>query len=255
MHIPPASEPISYPDDGNDLCFQWEDRSYWFRHRNDCILELVRAFPPRGAIIDVGGGNGFVSRGLIDAGFEAIVVEPGPGADNARRRGLPKVIRGTFAEAGFVRESLAAVGLFDVLEHIDDAPTFLDTLHRHLVPAGRLYCSVPALGLLWSGEDVDAGHFRRYSETTLCAALHDAGFDVEFITHLFSWLVLPVLALRALPFRLGRERSVAARAGDHAVSPALHRVIATVNQAERRRIQRLRPIPLGTSLLAVARRR
>jgi hypothetical protein len=43
-----GSEAISYPEEGNEACFQIEDQSFWFRHRNDCIRELVRHFPPRG---------------------------------------------------------------------------------------------------------------------------------------------------------------------------------------------------------------
>ena len=39
---------ISYPVKGNEACFEVEDQSFWFRHRNDCIRELVRSFPPRG---------------------------------------------------------------------------------------------------------------------------------------------------------------------------------------------------------------
>ena len=39
---------ISYPEEGNEACFEVEDQSFWFLHRNDCIRELVRNFPPRG---------------------------------------------------------------------------------------------------------------------------------------------------------------------------------------------------------------
>jgi hypothetical protein len=44
-------------------CFEAEHRSFWFRHRNDCIRELVRNFQPKGKvpIFDVGGGNGFLT--------------------------------------------------------------------------------------------------------------------------------------------------------------------------------------------------
>jgi len=78
-----GSAAVSYPADGNDECFQIEDASFWFAHRNRCIAAAAGRFPPAGPIVDVGGGNGFVSRGLIDAGFGAIVLEPGPaGARN-----------------------------------------------------------------------------------------------------------------------------------------------------------------------------
>ena len=39
---------ISYPEEGNEACFEVEDRSFWFRHRNACITEMVRNFPPEG---------------------------------------------------------------------------------------------------------------------------------------------------------------------------------------------------------------
>jgi hypothetical protein len=49
---------------------------------------VVRQYPPSGPIIDIGGGNGLVSQGLIQSGFDAIVIEPSPA-------GLEPV-RGTF---------------------------------------------------------------------------------------------------------------------------------------------------------------
>jgi hypothetical protein len=70
-------ERVSYPDQGNAACLAVEDRSFWFRHRNGCIVSLVRRFPPEGVFLDIGGGNGFVSRGLTAAGVTCALVEPG----------------------------------------------------------------------------------------------------------------------------------------------------------------------------------
>jgi hypothetical protein len=36
-----AGAAISYPDEGNEARFQIEEKSFWFRHRNDCIREFV----------------------------------------------------------------------------------------------------------------------------------------------------------------------------------------------------------------------
>src|SRR5437667_10420277 len=68
---------LSYPEGANAVCFQVEDGSFWFRHRNDCIAAAVARFPPSGAILDVGGGNGYVARRLTDAGLETLVLQPG----------------------------------------------------------------------------------------------------------------------------------------------------------------------------------
>ena len=53
------TDKVSYPAEGNEQCFGIEDNSFWFRHRNSCILELVKRFPPpgKGPIFDVGGGT------------------------------------------------------------------------------------------------------------------------------------------------------------------------------------------------------
>ena len=80
---------VSYEEEHNDICFGVEEKSFWFTHRNRCILSAVRLLPPPGAFFDVGGGNGYVAKAIQDAGFEVVLVEPGlPGVRNARRRGL-----------------------------------------------------------------------------------------------------------------------------------------------------------------------
>lgn len=249
---------VSYPDDGNDLCFQVEDSSWWFAHRNECLLEMVRQFPPSGQVYDIGGGNGFVAAALQHAGHQVALVEPGPGALNAVRRGVQCVVKSTLADAGFHRGSLPAAGAFDVVEHIADDLAFLSTVRQLLQPGGRFYCTVPAWKMLWSDEDVHAGHFRRYGRQSLTEVLQRAGFAVEFMSCLFSWLTLPVLLLRTLPSRLKASKPSApgtAKAvhSDHHLPGALTGLVRAVHQCELSRLKRTKPLPVGTSLLCVAR--
>jgi SAM-dependent methyltransferase len=251
--------PVSYPESGNDIYFAIEDSSFWFRHRNAFILEAARLFPPPGTIFDIGGGNGFVACALQRAGFEVVLVEPGPiGAANAVRRGVRHVVRAAFGDAGFLQGSISAIGLFDVLEHIEDQHRFLASVERCLVPGGRIYITVPASQWLWSREDLDAGHFRRYSVADLSRALQDAGLAVEFATHFFGFLPLPELFARALPYRLGLagppptiER---VRADHEAAGFAANRVLRILTGRELRRLRRLRTSRFGSSCLAVARK-
>ena len=115
-----------------------------------------------GPIFDVGGRNGFVAKELLDAGLDVVLVEPGPaGAMNAKKRGGAHVICSTTHTAQFKSGSIPAIGLFDVVEHIEDNIGFLKHLSELLVPGGMLYLSVPAYQFLWSLEDVKAGHFKR----------------------------------------------------------------------------------------------
>jgi len=207
-----AQEAVSYPVEGNDRCFEIEDKSFWFQHRNACIIELVKKFPPRGngPIFDVGGGNGFVAKGLMDAGWDVVLVEPGPaGARNAKARGLQNVVCATTQAARFDPSCMPAIGVFDVVEHIGDDVAFLRHLHDLLEPGGMLYLTVPAYNFLWSSADVSAGHFRRYDLRTLRRKLEGAGLVPVFASYFFRFLPLSVFLFRSLPFRLGMGAKVA----------------------------------------------
>jgi hypothetical protein len=196
--------PISYPEWGNEACFLVEDSSFWFGHRNVCILEAVTQFPPLGPLFDIGGGNGFVAKSLQDAGFEVVLVEPGAvGTVNAMRRGVQNVVQATLEDAGFLPDSFPAIGLFDVVEHMKDDHTFMEKIRFHLHARGRVYLTVPAYQALWSHEDKVAGHYRRYSRKAILELLVKAGFAVEFLTGFFQFLPPVILALRVIPFRLG----------------------------------------------------
>lgn len=249
-------EDVSYPDAGNGACFRVEDTSFWFRHRNACILAVMRRLGPNGLFADVGGGNGFVAKALIDAGFAVALVEPGSvGARNAWERGVRPVICATLDQAGFPAGSLGGIGIFDVLEHIDDDVAFLEQLRYHLRPDGRLYITVPAFNALWSSEDEAAGHYRRYRQSTLRAALDRAGFAVEYLSGIFAWLPIPVLLFRSIPSRLGLRDATAGRADDEHGIPAnwFGKVLEELLVREHKRIARGDVLPIGGSLIAVAR--
>jgi SAM-dependent methyltransferase len=248
---------VSYPEDGNDACFQIEEGSYWFAHRNECILTLLSQFPPDGEVYDIGGGNGFVSLALQNAGIDSVLVEPGNGARNAARRGVSRVIHAALEDTGFAEGSLPAAGAFDVVEHIDDDVAFLRTIHRFLKPGGRFYGTVPALQALWSEEDVHAGHFRRHDANGISTRLRAAGFEVEFVAYFFSWLVVPVFLLRSLPFRLRGtppKPTLDSAKRDHTLPLLLGGMVNLVHAWELDRLRRRRSPTTGSSLIFCARK-
>lgn len=202
------SESLAFPQDGHANSMQIEDHSFWFRHRNQAIVEMIRSFPPAGPVYDVGGGNGYVSLGIKNAGFEAVLVEPGvEGAKNALARGIEPILPATFKEARFSDKSLDAVGIFDVLEHIKDQSDFLYEIHRKLKPAGKLYITVPAYPFLWSQEDKMAGHFRRYTLHALTSLLRQHRFTIHYSSYFFAMLPVPILLFRTLPTWLGMTKT------------------------------------------------
>ncbi len=258
---PLAGDPnhqLSFPTGGHAECLQVEDRSFWFRHRNACLLETVRRLPPAGAIFELGAGNGFVAAAFEKAGFPCVAVEPGvEGAHNARSRGVETVVCSTLEAASFRRGSLPAVGLFDVVEHIEQDEPFLAEVVRALAPGGRIYVTVPAYRWLWSDEDRIAGHYRRYTLGRIRADLARTGLLVEYATYFFMPLVLPVFLMRTLAGKLRRKAGApSSRAVEQHQSAEGPFAVAIVSalELERRWLRRGKRVPIGTSCLVVARK-
>ncbi len=248
--------PVSYPDGAHTALANVEKSSFWFRHRNKIIATVVRRFSGAKPLFEIGGGNGFVSLGLKQSGIPTVVVEPGAqGAAIAADRGLI-VVNSTFSEDTFETESLPSIGLFDVIEHIDDDLAFLQACHRALAPDGFLYITVPASPALWSVDDEYAGHFRRYTREGLAKVLQSAGFEPVQVSGFFLLLVPPLMLLRTLPSKMGLRRVGSAdEAITHHTDGVVSRFIGAVSGTETRAIANGLELPAGTSLIAVARKR
>lgn len=174
-------------------------------------------------------------------------------------RGVQQVVCATTHAAGFGEGSMPGIGVFDVVEHIEDDEGFMRHLHDLLEPGGMLYLTVPAYRLLWSDADDYGGHFRRYSKRGLKALCEVAGFDVQFLTGIFVWLIAPILLFRSLPYRLmGKSKEniadVNATMTDHTMPEWLERSTRRCHEWERRRILNGNGVSLGASLLLAAKR-
>lgn len=203
-----STSDISYPEVGNENCMQIEENSFWFLHRNNIIAESVKKYNGDRTFFDIGGGNGFVSKRLQEEGVKVLLVEPGKmGAMNAYRRGIKNVLCATLEDAAFVPKQIDSVGLFDVVEHIKDDFIFLKKINEYMKDEGLVYITVPAYNFLWSNEDEDAGHFRRYSIPELYTLLDKSGFNVVYSTYIFSVLPLPIFVLRSFPSKIGLNKN------------------------------------------------
>jgi len=251
----PQLAPVSYPAHGNAACLQIEDRSFWFRHRNRCITSLVRRFAPGAIFLDIGGGNGYVAHGLIRAGVACALAEPSiEGALAARARGIDPVICARLEDIGMVPGSIEAAGMFDVLEHIEDEAGALRRVHALLGPGGLLFLTVPAYAFLHSADDIEAGHFRRYTLATLTEALRQARFTLAYATYMFAPLLPLVFLLRTVPSKLGlRHGSDGQRlAAEHAPEGPAARLLERLLELEAQRVEAGRSMSFGSSCLAVA---
>lgn len=247
---------VSYPRDVLDTLSGDGGEGFWLDARADAVGEVLREASIT-RIWDVGAGSGAMAKRLGRFGIDVLSVEPLPeGAREIARMGA-EVFCGTLHDLGLPSGSLPAVGLFDVIEHLEDPSDLLREVARVLSPAGRLVVTVPAYQMLWSAEDEALGHFRRYSTKTLRREMVHSKFTVLSARYCFASLVPAAALLRTLPHRLGRRSTPdevlarnSARLNPGAASRWARRVLA----AEARAARHFR-LPFGLSVLAVAQRR
>ena len=187
-----------FSDIAQDNLFEIEDTSWWFQYRARVIEQIARDFLKKeSCLFDIGGGNGYTTHHLQKSGYNVVLLEPSLAACfNARKRGLQTVVCGTLAEDTIKDASMKQIMLLDVLEHIEEDGEFLKLIWGKLEFGGRVLLTVPAFQLLWSSEDDNAGHYRRYRLSALKELTRAAGFKVLYINYFFKFLFLPILVVR-----------------------------------------------------------
>lgn len=229
------------------------DRTHWwFRGKAAFVATALarteaQTGKAHGFLLDVGAGSGGVTAMLGWTSDRVVVLEGSAELTRQARDviGLP-AIQGIADLLPFAGSSVDVVCMLDVIEHLEDPRAALMEARRVLGDNGRLVITVPAHQWLWSPADVHLGHFRRYNRKLLKRSLTQAGFVPVLLTHVYSWLVLPVWIER----RLRRPANPAL--GLDRASFAIDRAALVLTAIERRLVGRL-SLPIGTSVLSVAR--
>ena len=102
--------------------------------------------------------------------------------------------------------SFENIGIFDVIEHVQNDDEFLEVLFSRLRSEGMLFMTVPAYNFLWSSEDEHVYHFRRYTAEELIKLAEKAGFKCVDSSYFFPALIPIIFVLRTLPSMLGLNK-------------------------------------------------
>lgn len=234
-----------------DMMAKVEDRHWWFVGRRALVADALSKLPlPDGAdILDAGCGTGGNLATWARFGrLQAFEIDEGA-RDLANQRGITSVVAGHLPDGvPFEPQSFDVIVSTDVLEHVADDRASLAALHATLRPGGWLALTVPALPALWSPHDAAHGHHRRYRRAELLERVQAAGLVVERCTA-WNGLLLPAAAAERAWARVAQREAAAPEVPASLVNRALKGVL----WAERALLSR-RDLPLGVSLLVVARR-
>lgn len=232
-----------------------EQGHFWFEARNYLIVRLLRKhFPDAQKYLEVGCGTGYQLAAIgqafpsWDTSGSDLFIE---GLRTAQTRCPGTALHQIDAAHVPFRDEFDVIGIYDVLEHIEDDQTILAELHRALRPGSGLLLTVPQHPWLWSSHDERAHHKRRYRRQELERKLEQAGFEPILI----SSFVLSLLPAMALSRWLSRWQTAGAHLNrEYGTGRFANRLLYTLLRTEARLVVQGVPLPLGGSLVAVARR-
>jgi len=244
-----------------EFLFKMEQKHFWHVGRREIILDVLRRNVPnlmKSRMLEVGCGNGSVLAFLKNNGIE---IEGGDifteGLTFCRQRVDSVPLYQLDVLALPFHEEFDIVGLFDVLEHIDDDSRALTEINRALKTSGDLMLTVPAHKFLWSRHDEASHHKRRYNRTELITKLERCGFVVNKATY-YMFFLFPILSMMRLLSKIFSNKKY--EKGDIQASlelktiPVINSVFLASLRLEKYLIRHLN-LPFGASLLILAEKK
>ena len=242
-----------------------EDKHWWFASRTRAILALLDKYVGPGKngrrVLDIGAGAGNMMHNLAQYGDEIVGLEYNPKPiPVAHERGWD-VRQGDATAMPFEDESFDLLSLLDTVEHIPDETAVFDETFRVTKPGGAMVVTVPAFMWLWSHNDVINLHQRRYTAPELKQKLTAAGWQVPYISY-NNFLIFPLGAGMILLRKwLGKEPDMSSPHFDddayqvemEPTPPLFNTILEAVGKLEVAMLKHF-PLPIGTSLIAIARK-
>jgi len=233
-----------------------EDRHFWFiglrRHARQMLDAALRGGTVH-VIVDCGTGTGRNLDWLQQYGLAVGIERSAVGLRLGRaRRG--RLVQATVTALPVATASADLVTSFDVLYCLDDASEAqaVGEMFRVLKPGGIALINVAALDILRGAHSTLTHEVRRYTRTRLGARLEQAGFRLERLTYT-NMATFPITLASRLADRL-TGRAAKGSAAEFTVPPAPIYAIVDAALAVEAGLARFVNLPVGSSIMAVARK-
>lgn len=233
-----------------------EHHHFWFRgfrrFIRPLLLEAARGRRDN-RLLDCGCGTGVNLEVLAEFGTAWGFDLTWTGLQTSRARGLSRVARATVAAVPFPAASFDIVTSFDVLYCLDEPAerAAVAEMWRVLKPGGSVIVNVAAMPVLRGNHSILSEELRRYDRPRLRALLEAGGFCVEHMTYTNATLFPAMLAVRLAQRAFGFAPEERATTEITVPAAPVNSVLSILLAAEAA-VQRVTPLPFGSSLLCRA---
>jgi SAM-dependent methyltransferase len=162
------------------------------------FIQEAQAVPQRG--LEIGAGVGYLTRRLLDLGWDMTSLEPGQGYEPFWLTYGVNVIQ-EFFPSSLAPGPYQLVCSYGVLEHVPDPLTFLKAIKYHLTPGGKAVISVPDCT-----DEIRAGdpsilfheHFNYFDAGSLTRLIELAGMSGSVVKSRFGRCLYAVVGMESV---------------------------------------------------------
>jgi SAM-dependent methyltransferase len=231
-----------------------EATHFWFRGFRSFVAPVLRDIA-RGRtdlrVVDCACGVGHNFEVLRSVGRPVGFELTAAGTDAASA--LAPVARADITRIPFPSDHFDLATSFDVMQCIEGDRAAVREMARIVRPGGAVVVTVAALDILYGDHSEVWEEFRRYTPATARGLLEGAGLRVERVEFMFASLFPLMLAVRTVQRALRPLRSRPAHS-DISVPWAPVNAALTWLVSGEAALSRRFPMPIGSSLLVVARK-
>lgn len=228
---------------------------FWFYWRLKSLLKVIRKLKIdlntnlKG--FDIGSGNALLIKQIEPLSLWTI-----DGCDINPRFIDDLNIRGfyikydIFEKRKELKEKYDFIFLFDILEHLNDPKTFLETASFYVKKDGFIFINVPAFETLYGKYDLAVGHKARYNRKSINSWLGSGLFSIEDFRY-WGMILFPLVFFRKLLTNHSKSNIEIITLGMKTPRKAINQLVRCVANIE---TYLLSKPPFGCSLILTLRK-
>ena len=236
--------------------YELEDSHWWFLGKRKIAEKMITRYvtlSPQDQILDVGCGTGGMLDVLQHYGTTFGLDICRTGLQYAYERGFDSLSQGSVLTLPFANDTFALITSFDVLYHeqVGSDLQALREFYRICRPGGVLMLTDSALPILHSQHDEAYHASRRYMARELQDKVAQAGFHIEKLSYVNTFLFPAVFIVRLWKRHVHRNGSP--RSDLWSVPPLLNSILYSIYGLEASLLPYI-DLPVGSSLVCIARK-
>ena len=243
-----------YPYSVFEKITQIESEHFWYTGRRISVRNLMQKrikFSNNMRFLEIGAGTGAMGTFLQNhfGGYFVVSEASISALINARKRNPELHYVQLDALNIPYKSDFDVVGMFDVVEHLEDDFKVMREIHQALDKKGYVLLTVPQYSWMWSEHDEMSGHKRRYNRKTLRYLMEKSNFEIVFMSS-YLFVAFPLMLIA----RIFKKKEKISEVSGLEISRFMNKILSLTTRFDAWLIKLGISLPYGGSLIAIGKK-